>query len=267
MTTPRLVVLVVACVAGFALEQAPAMAAGAVPLGERAAHLEAEVTAAEDLRAIKRLQRTYGYYLDKGMWTDLAEFFADDAVANYPAGVFIGKESIRRHLYLNVGNVRFGEVGLGDNRLYNHMNIQPVVHLDPGGQTAKGRWRAYAYFGGMGGGASWAEGIYEMQYAKLKGVWKISSLQYYAGFGVPYSTGWAAPAAPAAAPPGDVRAPAPAAPPTRARRVLAYPADRSPPAGRLHSRIPQSPPAPTRTRTSRSMRRVGSPRLRTALAV
>jgi hypothetical protein len=67
--------------------------------------LAAEVERAEDLSAIKRLQRTYGYYLDKGMWTDLAEYFTDDAVANYPAGVYIGKESIRRHLYLNVGGV------------------------------------------------------------------------------------------------------------------------------------------------------------------
>jgi triacylglycerol lipase len=225
MTTPRFAVLGAAWAAGFMLAQAPAMAAATLQLAERVAHLEAEVTAAEDLRSIKRLQRTYGYYLDKGMWTDLAEFFADDAVANYPAGVFIGKDSIRRHLYLNVGSVGFGEVGLGDNRLYNHMNIQPVVHLDPGGQTAKGRWRAYAYFGGIGGSATWAEGIYEMQYAKLHGVWKISNLQYHSGFGVPYATGWIAPAAPAAAPPGDVKAPAPASPSKPARRVLAHPAD------------------------------------------
>jgi len=42
----------------------------------RLAHLQAEVVHAEDVSAIKRLQRTYGYYLDKGMWSDLAEFFA-----------------------------------------------------------------------------------------------------------------------------------------------------------------------------------------------
>ncbi len=52
--------------------------------------LEAEVAAAEDFSALKRLQRAYGYYLDKGMWEDLAAFFTDDAVANYPAGVYVG---------------------------------------------------------------------------------------------------------------------------------------------------------------------------------
>jgi hypothetical protein len=30
--------------------------------------LEAQVVAAEDVAAIKRLQREYGYYVDKGMW-------------------------------------------------------------------------------------------------------------------------------------------------------------------------------------------------------
>jgi triacylglycerol lipase len=184
-------------------------------LDQRLSHLEAEVQAAEDVSAIKRLQRTYGYFLDKGLWTDLAEYFTDDAVANYPAGVFVGKQSIREHLYRNVGNVPMGQVGLGENRLYNHMSLQPVVHLDPGGRTASGRWRALAMFGSLGGGATWAEGVYELRYAKQNGVWKISKLDYYAGFGAPYATGWVAPATPGSAP---------ATP--RPRRQLAHPADR-----------------------------------------
>ncbi len=190
----------------------------------RVARLEAEVVAAEDLRAIKKLQRTYGYYLDKGMWTDLAEYFTDDAVANYPAGVYIGKASIREHLYRNVGNVPMGQVGLGDNRLYNHMNIQPVVHLDPGGRTAKGRWRAFAYFGSLNGSATWAEGVYAMTYAKDNGVWKIKTLDYHAGFGSPYQTGWGATPPPATPPIAAGGLPvAPVVPP---RRQLAHPPDR-----------------------------------------
>jgi SnoaL-like domain len=180
---------------------------------QRVAQLHAEVSAAEDLSAIKRLQRTYGYFVDKGLWADLAEYFTDDAVANYPAGTFIGKDSIRKHLYRNVGNVQIGEVGLGENRLYNHMNVQPVVHIDSAGNTAQGRWRAMAMFGSVGGDATWAEGIYQMQYRKESGVWKISRLDYYSGFGASYAAGWAAPAPAAASTP-------------RPRRQLAHPADR-----------------------------------------
>ena len=211
---------------GFAVHAAQTPSAETrASVDSRLNRLEAEVTAAEDLAAIKRLQRIYGYYVDKGMWEDLGSFFTEDAVANYPAGTFVGHDSIRQHLFMNVGGRKMGEVGLGDNRLYNHMNIQPVVHLDPGGKTAKGRWRAFATFGSLGGGATWAEGVYEMQYAKVNGVWKFSRLDYYSGFGAPYATGWGTPAGPGAPRAGGPQTGA-SAPPVRPRRVLAHPADR-----------------------------------------
>jgi acetyl esterase/lipase len=181
-------------------------------LGARLDALETQVVAAEDVAAIKRLQRQYGYYVDKGMWEDIADLYTADAVANYPAGTYVGHESIRKHLYMNVGGGQVGDNGLPDNRIYNHLNIQPVVHLEPGGQTAKGRWRAFAFFGTFGGGATWAEGVYEMTYAKVDGVWKISNLDYHSGFGAPYATGWVPPepAAAGAAPRGPRNLPHPA---------------------------------------------------------
>ena len=186
-------------------------------IGQRIDQLQSQVTAAEDVLAIEKLQRAYGYYVDKGMWEDVADLFTQDAVANYPAGVFIGHESIREHLYMNVGGKKLGELGLGDGRLYNHMNIQPVIHLDPDGRgTARGRWRALAMIGNYGRAAIWAEGVYEFRYRKEGGVWKIARLDYYDGFGAPYQTGWAAPA------PSQ----APAAQPRRAFRHLAHPPDR-----------------------------------------
>lgn len=190
-------------------------AGGSKPTAATAARLdrlENEIAAAEDIRAIEKLQRAYGYYVDKGMWEDVAALFTDDAVGNYPAGVFVGKTSLRQHLFMNVGGGNLGDIGLGDNRLYNHMQIQPVVHLDPGGRTAKGRWRALAMFGSFGGGATWAEGVYEIGYAKDHGVWKIRTLDYYSGFGAAYQTGWVPPQTPR--------------PAGAARRKLAHPADR-----------------------------------------
>ena len=89
----------------------PYATAAEMDIRERLARLAYDVQAGEDISAIKRLQRSYGYYLDKGLWTDLAEFFTEDAVANYPAGVFVGKASIGEHLYRNVGSVPIGQVG------------------------------------------------------------------------------------------------------------------------------------------------------------
>lgn len=188
-------------------------ATAAADLQPRLDRLEAGIAAGEDILAIKKLQRAYGYYLDKGMWEDLSVLFTDDAVANYPAGVFVGRASIRKHLYMNVGAVKVGELGLGRGRLYNHMNVQPVVHLEPGGHSAQGRWRALAMIGSYGGNAMWAEGIYEITYLKDHGVWKIHTLDYYSGFGAPYQTGWIAPETPR--PAGSA-----------GRRALPYPPDR-----------------------------------------
>ncbi len=179
---------------GFGIQAASAADAGSADMQQRLSQLKADVQAGEDIQAIKKLQKAYGFYLDKGMWEDLANLFADDAVANYPAGVYVGKKSIREHVYMNVGGHKECCIlGLGNNRLYNHMNIQPVVHLAPDGKTAYGRWRALATFGSPGGIAIWAEGVYEMVYKKDHGVWKIEKLDYYDGFGAPYQTGWAAP--------------------------------------------------------------------------
>ena len=46
----------------------------------RVATLAANVQLAEDLSQIEKLQRAYGYYVDKGMWEDLSELFTENAV-------------------------------------------------------------------------------------------------------------------------------------------------------------------------------------------
>ncbi len=182
-------VLAVVCAARTAGAMASPSGASA-SVETRLDRLDAEVTAAEDIQAIKNLQGAYGFYVDSGLWGDLADLFTRDAVADYPAGVFVGIKSIREHLFLNVGGKKkVGELGLGDGRLYDH-----VIHLDPGGKTARGRWHAIVMFGTYGRFAVWAEGVYEMRYRKVHGVWKIAKLDYYDGFGAPYAQGWAAPA-------------------------------------------------------------------------
>jgi hypothetical protein len=162
--------------------------------------------------AIRKLNRAYGYYVDDGLWDDVADLFADNAVANYPNGTWVGRESIRKHLLQNLGG---GRIGHEDGRLYSHLILQPVIHLDPGGQTARGRWRTLAMIGRYGGSASWAGGVYEMAYVKEGGAWKIAQLDYYSGFGASYEDGWGK-ARPAGAP--------------GPRFKLAYPPDRPQPA-------------------------------------
>lgn len=168
-----------------------APAGDAAPIGtSRLDRLEIAVTRAEDVREIKKLQRAYGYYADRGLWDELAKLFADDATANYPSGGFDGNASIRSMFVQNLGQ---GKPGLAEGRIYNHTILQPVVDLAPDGATATGRWRVLGMLGRLGGTATWADSLYRFDYVKLSGRWRIKALTAYAGSGGSYENGWTLP--------------------------------------------------------------------------
>jgi SnoaL-like domain len=152
------------------------------------AKLEARADLIKDANDIKRLQRAYGYYLDKGQWDDMADLFAADATAEYAHdGVYVGQNRIRGYLR-KLGQDR---IGLSEGEINNHMILQPVVHVAPDGMTAKARWRALIQVGKYKENASWGEGPYEIEYVKDNGVWKIRKLHWYVSFLAPYEGGWA----------------------------------------------------------------------------
>jgi hypothetical protein len=152
------------------------------------ASLEARADLIEDANDIKRLQRAYGFYLDKAEWDQMADLFAADASVEYAnEGVYVGQNRIREYLKRLGG----GRNGLVEGQMNNHMVLQPVVHVAPDGKTAKGRWRAVIQVGEFKKSASWGEGTYENEYVKDNGVWKIKRLQWYVSFIAPYEGGWA----------------------------------------------------------------------------
>jgi hypothetical protein len=72
------------------------------------------------------------------------------------------------------------------------MQLQPVVHVAEGGLTAKGRWRELALLGQFQQYAAWGDGIFENEYVKENGVWKIRAAHFYPNFVAPYKGGWVA---------------------------------------------------------------------------
>lgn len=128
----------------------------------------------EDEDAIENLQATYGYYFDKGLWSDVADLFSDQGTFEYgQRGVYVGKERVRRALLL------FGPEGLGPGRLNNHMQLQSIITVAPDGRTATARWQGMMMLGESGANGVWGVGQYENAYVKERGTWKISKLHFY----------------------------------------------------------------------------------------
>jgi hypothetical protein len=136
---------------------------------------------------ILRLQGAYGYYVDKALWDDAADLFADDGTIEIGLdGVYVGKARVRDYLHA----LGAGRVGLGEGELNEWFQVMPVITLAPDGKTAKARWRAIALQGSLGGDAFWSEGPYENEYVNDGGVWKIKALHWYPALHVPYAGGW-----------------------------------------------------------------------------
>jgi hypothetical protein len=166
---------VAACIAGTAVRGAdndPSI------LQQRIDRLEALTARVEAFSAIKRLQHAYGHYSELGLWHDFADLFADTGIGYYTQGA-LDREGIRALFLKEVGG---GRLGLADGRIYPHISMQPVITLAPDGQSARGRWHIMAMLGGYNASASWAGGVYENQYVRENGVWKMKEVRYHAQY-------------------------------------------------------------------------------------
>jgi hypothetical protein len=151
------------------------------------AELEQRKTLIEDVNAIERLQGAYGYYLDRGLWDEVANLFVSEGTIEVGLdGVYVGKERVREYLYARGG----GRQGRAAGELDEHLQVMPVISVEADGLTAKARWRGIVLNGKQGGDAFWGEGPYENDYVKEGGVWKIRTLHWYQALYVPYAGGW-----------------------------------------------------------------------------
>lgn len=145
--------------------------------------LEARAQSAEDYRELVNLQGAYGYYVDKGLWDKAADLFADKGTLEIAGrGVYVGRERVREYLG------RLPEYT--DGTIYNHMQLQPVLHIDSEAGTAKGRWRTLMMVGFLGKEGRWGEATYENSYVRERGKWRIASLHGIINFYCEYDEGW-----------------------------------------------------------------------------
>jgi hypothetical protein len=152
--------------------------------------LEDQVKTMQDIEEIKKLQRAYGYYIEHGMSQQLLDLFSDrpDATLLIAAGEFRGKGSIARF---------FSRLDRKDPEyLHQVIQLSGIVDVAPDGKTAQGRWYGFGAIavpeeGGVSQG--WMNGVYENDYVKEDGKWKILKIHWCIIFHAPFKEGWVAP--------------------------------------------------------------------------
>jgi hypothetical protein len=154
--------------------------------------LENKVRILDDLEAIKKLQRSYGYYIEHWMYKEIIDCFSDspDAELNILVGVYLGKEGVRR--YFEGEKRRSGNPEL----LHQVMQLSGVVDIDPDGKSAEGRWYGFGAVSiptKKGVLQNLSGGTYNAKYVKEDGKWKILKLIWNPTYMFDPRAGWVKP--------------------------------------------------------------------------
>jgi SnoaL-like domain len=171
-------------------------------LEQRLEHLQRQLDAVKheagilsDIQAVRTLQFKYGYYMDKCLFAEIVDLFADDAVLYFMNGIFRGKRGARR-LYGGASGLNGPAYGM----LFEHIMAQDIVDVAPDRATARGRFRCFLQAGVHESKqdappripAQFLEaGIYENEYVKADGVWKIKLFNYRIVYQARLEEGWA----------------------------------------------------------------------------
>ncbi len=170
--------------------------------------LKLKVGLLEDLNDICKLQHAYGYYLDKCLYEEVTDLYADDGEVRFMGGIWKGKAGVRR-LYVGVFGTVFtdGKNAPVPGFLLDHPQLQDVIDVAPDRSAACARFRSPMQAGvhvdsdapmarrGREQGTHprqwWEGGIYENEYRREDGVWKIRRLNYNPVWHADFETGWA----------------------------------------------------------------------------
>ena len=127
----------------------------------------------------------------------MVNLFAEDGDVWFLGGIYKGKAGVRR-LYIDRFQTNFtqGHNGPRYGWLLDHPQMQMVIDVAPDRQSAQVRGRSMMQAGlhetADGDQRAWFEGgIYENEYVRENGVWKIKALRYFPFWHGSFKDGWA----------------------------------------------------------------------------
>jgi hypothetical protein len=140
----------------------------------------------------------YGYYLDRGMYDDIADLFAADAVIDVAGqGTYRGADGVRRFLG------RFGGPGLDHGELNDRPQLMPLASIAADGSSALVRVVELGMTGQHGGEGFWSAAVQTFLLRRGEDAkWRIATMHRSPLMRADYRKGWAEPL-PAALPIGE----------------------------------------------------------------
>jgi hypothetical protein len=169
-------------------------------LEKRLAAVEHRVGELEDINAIRRLHWAYGYYIDFNRAEDVVQLFAEDGAVVFLSGEYRGHAGVRR-LYGTWFQNFFtqGVNGPVYGLLLDHFQMQDIITVMADRTAAKGRFRALLLGGSLESRdykpqglplQFYEAGIYENDYVRERGIWKIKRLDYMMQWQADFEHGW-----------------------------------------------------------------------------
>jgi hypothetical protein len=137
----------------------------------------------EDKNEIERLQYAYGYFIDNRMFQEMVDLFADEGawIEIGERGRYFGKERIHKFLLEVLGGGRWGLIR---NEVINHVQQQLLITVDDDRMHARARARAEVQGNSPPDTPTFlfADGIYENDYVRENGRWKIQGIRVTMSF-------------------------------------------------------------------------------------
>jgi hypothetical protein len=142
--------------------------------------LEKRLRIVEDIEEIKKLHLTYINALITCDWDVVEECFTENSVVDFKeSGLLRGKPAISRDFRERISQSHIGKEGI--------FTVHPIISVE--GDRAKGSWyfyhftyhpREFSDYPDPEKAPDWVQGIYDMEYMRVEGKWKISLLKWRA---------------------------------------------------------------------------------------
>jgi hypothetical protein len=163
------------------------------PFTQAPEELARRIQRLKDEDAVRNLQNACNYYVDRRMWADVLDLFAENCAAQIGNELYYGTAGVRRALET------MGSEGLSEGELNERLIFDLIVDVLPSGTEAHASGIELGLLAGRAHPTgSWAFRTFRNRFVKEAGLWRLKELRTRALLEASYETGWGHVAAAAA---------------------------------------------------------------------